>query len=102
MRRMKSARISDEIYDLAQQEAAVMSRSIAQQLEHWARIGAAIESAGVTHDQIRRIVGGDLRMRERTFMKLGLASQKDMYLVEPRLAAAAKLTFPPDSALDAR
>src|SRR5438105_3500101 len=55
---MKSIRIADHIYDLAQQEAALMSRSIAQQLEHWAQLGAALESAGVTQDHMRSILGG--------------------------------------------
>ena len=38
---MKSIRISDDVYELAQQEAAMMRRSIAQQVEHWAGLGAA-------------------------------------------------------------
>jgi hypothetical protein len=99
---MKSIRIADEVYSLAQQEAAVMSRSIAQQLEHWAKLGAALESAGVTHDQMRRILGGDLRVRERVFMKLGLATQESMALIPPAAARSARVTMPPDSALDAR
>ena len=99
---MKSIRISDDAYALAQQEAALMSRSIAQQLEHWARLGAALELAGVTQDQLRRILGGDLRTRERVFMKLGLAGQDSMALVPRAAARSARVTMPPDSALDAR
>lgn len=100
MPRMKSIRISEDVYQLAQQEAAVMHRSIAQQVEHWAGLGAALESAGVTHDQLRKVLGGDLRSRERVLMKLGLASQESMVFVPPDAAAKATLTFPPDSALD--
>ena len=98
---MKSIRISDDAYAMAQQEAAVMSRSIAQQLEHWAKLGAALELAGVTQDQVRRILGGDLRTRERVFMKLGLASQDSMALVPRAAARSARVKMPPDSALDA-
>ena len=97
---MKSIRISDDVYELAQQEAAMMRRSIAQQVEHWAGLGAALESAGVTHDQLRKVLGGDRRSRERVMMKLGLASQESMYFIPPEVAAKATLTFPPDSALD--
>jgi ParD-like antitoxin of type II bacterial toxin-antitoxin system len=99
---MKSIRVADRIYELAQQEAAVMSRSIAQQVEHWAQIGAALEAAGVTLDQLRSVLGGDLRARERIFMKLGWANQESMYLVPPAVARTAKLTMPDPSALDAR
>jgi ParD-like antitoxin of type II bacterial toxin-antitoxin system len=58
---MESIRVADRTYELAQQEAAVMGRSIAQHVEHWAQIGAAFEAAGVTLDQLRAILGGDLR-----------------------------------------
>lgn len=99
---MKSIRIGDEWYAQVQQEAALMSRSIAQQLEHWARIGAALEAAGVTQDQVRAILGGDLRVLERAFMKLGIQSQNSMLLIPPELARAAKVSLPPDRALDAK
>ena len=99
---MKSIRIGDEWYAQVQQEAALMSRSIAQQLEHWGRIGAALEAAGVTHDQVRAILGGDLRARERAFMKLGLASPARMLLIPPEMARTAKIGLPSDKTLDAR
>jgi hypothetical protein len=100
--RVKSVRLADELYDAAQQEAALMSRSIAQQLEHWARLGAALEAAGVTAEQLRAILGGDQRTRERVFMKLGLESQERMLLVPPDTARRAKVTFPPRKALAVR
>ncbi len=99
---MKSIRIGDEWYAQVQQEAALMSRSIAQQLEHWARMGAALEAAGVTQDQVRAILGGDLRVRERAFMKLGLTRQADLLLIPAEIAGRAKVTLPPDKALSAR
>ena len=37
----KAIRVSDGLYRLAQLEAALESRSIAQQIEHWARRGMA-------------------------------------------------------------
>ena len=97
---MRSIRISDELFDLARDESGTMSRSIAQQLEHWAKIGAALEQAGVTQDQVRRILGGDLRVRERVFMKLGLLKQVDMYLIRPEKARSAVLKAPRTESLD--
>jgi len=97
---MKSIRISDELFDLARDESGALSRSIAQQLEHWAKVGAALEQAGVTLEQVRRILGGDLRVRERVFMKLGLLKQVDMYLISPEKARSAVLKAPRTESLD--
>ena len=97
---MRSIRICDELFDLARDESGVMSRSIAQQLEHWAKIGAALEQADVTQEQVRRILGGDLRVRERVFMKLGLLKQVDMYLIPPEKARSAVLKAPRIESLD--
>ena len=99
---MKSIRISNEVYDLALQVAAVQSRSLAQQVEHWVRLAAAVEAAGVTVEQVQRILGGDLRERERAMMRLGLATQDSMLLVPRATARGAKVSFPSGAALDAR
>lgn len=42
----KNVRISDALYALAQQEAKLEDRSIAQQVEHWAKLGLAAASQG--------------------------------------------------------
>lgn len=42
----KNVRISDSLYALAQAEARLQDRSIAQQLEHWAKRGLAALEAG--------------------------------------------------------
>ena len=97
---MRSVRISDDLFELARGESAAMSRSIAQQLEHWARIGVALEQAGITHEQMRRILGGDTRTRERVFMKLGLLKQADMYLIPPAEARSFTLRPPKLESLD--
>lgn len=41
----KSIRISDELYSLALTESVLDTRSLAQQIEHWAKIGLALERA---------------------------------------------------------
>lgn len=46
----KNVRISDELYALAQAESSLQDRSIAQQLEHWAKAGiAAVDSGSGAH-----------------------------------------------------
>lgn len=45
---MKAVKVSDALYELAQREAGAMTRSIAQQIEHWARLGVALSAGHVT------------------------------------------------------
>lgn len=53
---MKSIRISDEAYLLVQREATLMSRSIAQQFEHWVRLGRSVEAGGLTSTQVKSLL----------------------------------------------
>src|SRR5450759_3170155 len=52
----QSIRISDELYDTAQRASVLLARSLAQQMEHWARLGAAIEAAGITSAQAMELL----------------------------------------------
>jgi hypothetical protein len=52
-------RLEAEITDAARGEATRMSRSVAQQVSHWARIGRELErSPEVSADEIRRVLDG--------------------------------------------
>ena len=52
-------RLEAEITDAAREEAARMSRSVAQQVSHWARIGRELErSREVSAEDIRRVLDG--------------------------------------------
>lgn len=42
-----SLRVSQDLFTRAQRQAGLMSRSTAQQVEHWARLGAALEASGL-------------------------------------------------------
>lgn len=90
----KSVRVSDRLYELADAASAGAHRSLAQQIEYWAALGRAIEAAGVATVQIQRVLEGDLRARERTLLKLGLANPESMYLFPIALAQGAKVRFP--------
>jgi len=90
----KSIRISDDLYKLADSARGSAHRSLAQQIEYWAALGRAIEAAGVTTEQVQRVIKGDLRARERALLKLGLADPQSMYLFPIALARKTKVRFP--------
>ena len=55
-------RIDQALFDAAKAAGELQSRSAAQQLDHWARIGRELESSpAVTHDAIARVLAGQAR-----------------------------------------
>lgn len=46
----KSLRVSDELFTAAQDVGKLLSRSAVEQVEHWARLGLALEKKGLTVD----------------------------------------------------
>ena len=44
----KSIRVSDGIYELAASAGEAVNRSLADQIEYWARLGASLDAAGIT------------------------------------------------------
>ncbi len=56
---LTSIKLPTELVDAARSDAALFSRSIGGQVEHWANIGRAIESAqGFTLDRVRGALAG--------------------------------------------
>lgn len=52
-------RVDQALFDAAAAAGALQSRSAAQQLAHWARIGRALEaSPHLKHEQIERVLRG--------------------------------------------
>jgi hypothetical protein len=52
-------RIETDLYDAAKAVGTVMSRSAAQQINHWARIGRELEaSPSINHRDIARVLAG--------------------------------------------
>jgi len=51
-----SIRIGAELFEHARKEGELQSRSTAQQVEHWARLGAALEAAGLTMPAITALL----------------------------------------------
>lgn len=64
---LASIKLPADLVDEARREAAVFSRSISGQVEHWARIGKAIEAApGFTLDRVRAALDGRCDPEELT------------------------------------
>jgi hypothetical protein len=52
-------RIDQALFEAAKAAGELHSRSAAQQLDHWARVGRELEaSPAVTHDEIARVLAG--------------------------------------------
>jgi hypothetical protein len=53
-------RVDGDLFDAAKSVAAVNSRSAAQQINHWARIGREFEASGqVSQRDVERVLAGD-------------------------------------------
>ena len=100
-----SLRISDVLFQSATSVGDLLSRSAAQHVEHWARLGRALEASGLTIDSAARLLGerateseASLWRRKRSRQKEdlacvegGRARQEDAYLFTPALARGAKV-----------
>jgi hypothetical protein len=51
-----SIRISAELFESAQRQGETLSRSTAQQVEHWARVGAVVEQSGLSVGEVVRLL----------------------------------------------
>ena len=56
-----SIRVSADLFEEALSKGSVLSRSAAQQLEHWARLGAAVEASGLSVPQLVALLQAQVR-----------------------------------------
>ena len=89
----KSIRISDDLYEMASLEAKLMHRSLAQQIEHWAAIGQALEATG-EFDDVRSATLSHMRARDHDRVRRGKARARDYHIIPREMVRRAKLTFP--------
>lgn len=69
----KSLRVSDALFVAAQNAGSSLTRSTAQQVEHWARLGQSIEAASLTvtqaiallHDNMETVVSEDAMWQDK-------------------------------------
>ena len=90
----KNVRVSDALYALAEFEARLEQRSIAQQLEYWARHGMAaltignqrVSSFDAAIEATRRLDIADVRDGKRT--------AESLHFIPKSLVQDAELEFP--------
>ena len=101
----RSLRVSEALFESATADGELLSRSAAQQVEHWARLGRALEAAGLTVDAAASLLSNGFagneallwrrkRMRQRKDLEnleTGRSRQEDAYLFTAAAARRAKV-----------
>ena len=60
--RFSTVRLNSELIEAARGEADLLHRSLGGQIEHWARLGRAIEDVGLPLKRVRQALEGSLRI----------------------------------------
>ncbi len=60
--RFSTVRLNSELIDAARDEADLLHRSLGGQIEHWARLGRAIEDVGLPLKRVREALDGSLKI----------------------------------------
>lgn len=108
-RMSKSLRLSDELLRGATEAGKALSRSAAQQVEHWARLGRALEMRGLTIDAATALLSGPeftspeelwahkrrLQRRDAALVRDGTVRARDLHLVPQAIARNAKIVGAP-------
>jgi hypothetical protein len=93
----KSVRISDGFYALLELEARLEHRSIAQQLEYWAKLGMARTRAAVKETGASYSVEAAIESTRRADIRdvaSGKRDARDLHFVPKSVAKRSKLVFP--------
>lgn len=93
----KNVRISDDLYALAQAEARLQDRSIAQQLEHWAKRGIASMGRGGAGRDITALDAAVAMTRQLDTLDVlsGRRSADALHFITRSTARRSKPVFPP-------
>jgi ParD-like antitoxin of type II bacterial toxin-antitoxin system len=99
-----SLRVSSALFEAATSTGAVLARSTAQQVEHWARLGRALEEQGLTAGAAIKLLTAPvesekalwkrkrrLQKRDLALVASGRVKQADMHLFSPELARRVKI-----------
>lgn len=91
----KSIRITDELYELATQEAAFMQRSLAQQIEHWVKLGVGVERMeGATLHDVRAAALQYRHARDEAAVRSGRRSASSLHAIPASVVRNARVEFP--------
>jgi hypothetical protein len=92
-----SLRISAELFEQAQSQGEVLSRSAAQQLEHWARLGLAVEHSGLSVTALVALLRGEVTDPTTTESSLRAHKRqqqaRDIAAVESGEASSASMSW---------
>ena len=101
----KSVRLSGPLFEAAATAGDLFSRSTAQQVEHWARLGRALEERGLSVDTALTLLRREsivdekemwankrkLQKRDLALAKAGRLNPADMHLIPAGMARSAKI-----------
>ncbi len=76
----QSIRISDDLYSLAQQASQALGRPLSQQMEYWARLGAALDAAGISAASAMELLGNGAPANAFVAAALGRGHADDLGL----------------------
>lgn len=73
----QSIRISDDLYSMAQNASQALVRPLAQQMEYWARLGAALDAAGISTGMAMELLGNGVKADDFVAVALGRVASED-------------------------
>lgn len=73
----QSIRISDDLYSMAQNASQALVRPLAQQMEYWARLGAALDAAGISTRMAMELLGNGVKADDFVAVALGRVASED-------------------------
>ena len=69
-RNFASVKLKADLVDDARKEAELFNRSLGGQIEHWARLGRALEGApGMPVERVRETLEGRVKLKDLTFVE---------------------------------
>lgn len=76
-----SIRVSATLFQVAQERGEALTRSAAQQVEHWARLGRAVEESGLSTDELLAVLRGDVSWepKEASGMTTEIVSEQQLW-----------------------
>jgi len=97
----RSLRVSNELFESATTAGALSTRSAAQQVEHWARLGRELEELGLSAMEASLLAAGRLEFEDAETMirdKRARQSRDLEDLRAGRRSQASMLLFTPEEA----
>lgn len=95
----KSIRVSDALYNAAAAAGALMHRSLAQQVEHWATVGQGMEALRSSFEVSQAALAA-LYERDDMRVRSGELNPWQLGAIPEHVVKEATLTYPDDARFD--